>query len=128
LDIFSLPTYLNHSAIQAIWFIYPTLLQLPYDSIERSATGFPTSESGVHSKPQNFPLFTHFSYQISILMSFNRPRIPQLLKSCWPSLQPAKMATTAQAALNIISTVRMNSGYEMPILGYGVRLSLKFKH
>ena len=39
------------------------------------------------------------------------------------------MATTTQAKLDITSKVRMNSGYEMPVLGYGVSFgcSINFK-
>jgi hypothetical protein len=60
------------------------------------------------------------SYQINLLMRPDRFRIPQLLKSSWSLRKTAKMATTTQPKLDITSTVRMNSGYEMPVLGYGV--------
>lgn len=35
------------------------------------------------------------------------------------------MASTTQAKLDITSTVKMNSGYEMPVLGYGVSQCLQ---
>lgn len=74
----------------------------------------------------NFHSLNHLprhSPLIIYLMSPNRLHISQLLKPFSPSRKTAKMATSTQTNLDITSTVKLPSGYTMPILGLGVRTS-----
>jgi hypothetical protein len=95
-----------------------------YLRISATSTGSPLYDDAVRSLKASFSLLTTYYFYLYCLVMgrlilARTSAIAQTIRNALPN-QPRTMATSIPKAFDINSKYKLNSGHEIPILGYGV--------